>query len=482
MNCAEYQELLVVYLEGLLAGAEKQAVEEHLNVCETCRTELRELQTLQQRLARNGAAVADTRLEDEVMNRIIREQSARLKAARPAGAGLRLRRLLMKSTMAKLAVAAVVMLAVVAALSLWTGTNRGVLLADVLAKVEQVQAFTYRMTMHMTGPMQNTALQDVNYEATMLITSEYGMKMDIAMTDPNTGRTTAQQIYVLPAEKKIVMLMPHEKKYMRMELDASMFEKVKEQSHDPRTMIKRILAARYEDLGKSVIDGVEVEGFRTTDPAYAGGVMGDVDVTLWVDTKTWLPVRMDMNLKVSEQIQMQGTLHDFQWEVPVPANEFASMIPADYTPGPGDGIKMPALTEETAVAGLKLWTSFLDKYPESLNIVTLMQGMQEVQNSETPAALQFREEVKQIQDDEAKAQKIVEFMMPLQTLGGFYATLVQEQKEPAYYGKIVTPGDAGQVLLRWKTGDNEYRVLFGDLHAETVTAERLAELEAALPR
>jgi outer membrane lipoprotein-sorting protein len=480
MNCAECKELLVAYLEGLLAGAEKQAVEEHLHACETCRTELQELQNLQQRLARNGSASAGTNLEDEVMNRIIREQSARLKAARPAGVGLRFRRLIMKSTMAKLAVAAVVVLAVVAALSLWTGT-KGVVLADVLAKVEQVQAFMYKMTMHMTGPMQNTALRDANYEASMLIANEYGMRMDMTMTDPNTGQTMEQQMYVLPEQRMLVMLMPQMKKYMRMELDASMFEKLRQQNNDPRVMIKQILASKYEDLGRSEIDGVAVEGFRTTDPAYAGG-MGDVDVTLWVDTQTWLPVRMDMNMKLSEQIQMQGTLHDFQWDVPVAAREFASVIPADYTPGPGDGVKMPALTEETAVAGLKLWASFTDKYPESLSIATLVLGVQEFEKSQTPAALRFHEEIQQMASDDARGQKIVETMMPLQMLGGFYAALVQEQKDPAYYGKTVTPGDAGQVLLRWKTGDNEYRVLFGDLHAETVTAEQLTQLEAALPK
>ncbi len=44
------------------------------------------------------------------------------------------------------------------------------------------------------------------------------------------------------------------------------------------------------------------------------------------------------------------------------------------------------------------------------------------------------------------------------------------------------PGDAASVLLRWKTGDNEYRVLFGDLHAETIDADTLATLEATLPK
>jgi hypothetical protein len=36
--------------------------------------------------------------------------------------------------------------------------------------------------------------------------------------------------------------------------------------------------------------------------------------------------------------------------------------------------------------------------------------------------------------------------------------------------------------MRWKVSDKEYRVIFGDLHTQTVTAEKLAELEAALPK
>ena len=44
------------------------------------------------------------------------------------------------------------------------------------------------------------------------------------------------------------------------------------------------------------------------------------------------------------------------------------------------------------------------------------------------------------------------------------------------------PKDADRVLLRWKLSDKEYRVIFGDLHAETVSPERLAELEKALTK
>ena len=144
MNCAECRELLVAGLEGLLEDTQKQAVADHLKTCQACRAESTGLQALRQRLVSNGKALAESSLEDEVMNRIIREQSARLKSAAQAGAGLRLRRLIMKSSMAKIAVAAVVVLAAIGGNLPWTGTESGVALADVLARVEQIQAFCTR--------------------------------------------------------------------------------------------------------------------------------------------------------------------------------------------------------------------------------------------------------------------------------------------------------------------------------------------------
>jgi len=72
--------------------------------------------------------------------------------------------------------------------------------------------------------------------------------------------------------------------------------------------------------------------------------------------------------------------------------------------------------------------------------------------------------------------------MPIRALGRFYGLLQWDKKDPAYYGKTVTPKDADKVLMRWKVSDNEYRVIYGDLHAETVTLEKLAELEKLLPK
>ncbi len=60
---------------------------------------------------------------------------------------------------------------------------------------------------------------------------------------------------------------------------------------------------------------------------------------------------------------------------------------------------------------------------------------------------------------------------------GFFQKLAREKRDARYYGAKVTVFDAGRVLVRWKLEQNVYRVIFSDLHAEDVTAQRLAELE-----
>jgi hypothetical protein len=50
-------------------------------------------------------------------------------------------------------------------------------------------------------------------------------------------------------------------------------------------------------------------------------------------------------------------------------------------------------------------------------------------------------------------------------------------RDVAYYGKTVGPKDKDKVLLRWKLDDDRYEVIFGDLPADTVTAQRLHHLE-----
>jgi hypothetical protein len=139
---------------------------------------------------------------------------------------------------------------------------------------------------------------------------------------------------------------------------------------------------------------------------------------------------------------------------------------------------LPPSNEETAIQGLKLWVELLDKYPETIGD---LRDLRLTEKSKTPAALRFQEEIKGLKEGETII-KHADFLMPIRGLDRFYKMLKEDKKDPAYYGNNVTLKDAEKVLMRWKLSDTEYRVIYGDLHAETVTPAKLAELEAALPK
>jgi outer membrane lipoprotein-sorting protein len=388
---------------------------------------------------------------------------------------------IMKSKVIKLAAAAVIVMGILLVINFLVGTGSSVALADVLKKVEQVQAFMYKMKMIMTGSM-GPGMPSMNTEMdyTITISNSYGMKWDVNTIDVNTGRKEMCKLYMLPERKLMLTIMPEQKKYMQMEFDDDMLAKMRKQNNDPREMIKQIMNHQYTELGRSEIDGIEVQGFRTTNPAFGGGAMEDVNVVLWVDAEKRLPVRMEIDGKMGEQIQVSAVIYDFQWDVPVNASEFEPVIPEDFTAFPAEGMKMPSMTEEAAIGGLRFFAEITGQYPKNLNLMNLMQEFAALKDHTnlTEAGLKIQEEMKQMQTDEERAKRAMEMMQPVQSLGMFYMALVQDKKEPAYYGDKVTAEFGHAVLMRWKTDEGQYRVIFGDLTAEDVNAERLAELES----
>ena len=99
-----------------------------------------------------------------------------------------------------------------------------------------------------------------------------------------------------------------------------------------------------------------------------------------------------------------------------------------------------------------------------------------------PLPCDYKEELKGLSEED-KTQRLSDATLPIRCAVRFYVKLLQfDNKDPVHYAKTVTPKDADKVLMRWKVSDNEYRVIFGDLHAENVTPEKLVELESALPK
>jgi len=193
-------------------------------------------------------------------------------------------------------------------------------------------------------------------------------------------------------------------------------------------------------------------------------------------------VLAEMDVEMSEQMKMHAVICDYQWDIAVEQKDFEPVIPENFKPFPPEGMKIPEGNEEGAIEGLRLFIELAGKYPEDLSLMTLVQQTVGLQDSQSAIAEQFREKLKQAGSEEERAAKIMDLTRPIQSLGMFYMALAQDKKEPVYYGKTVGPNDVGALLLRWKTAENEYRVIFGDLSAGTVTGEQLAELEKQPPK
>jgi outer membrane lipoprotein-sorting protein len=335
---------------------------------------------------------------------------------------------------------------------------------DVFVKLAQ----SYEISITRTRPSQLSTT--TKSTGTVLISRDHGMKMTTETIDPNNERTS-REIYVLLQKRTLVMIEPHKKSYERYKLNDTMLESFREQANDPRSMIKKMLICEYSSLGQSVIDGINVEGFQTTDPAYSkASAFGQTDVKVWVDVETRLPVRSETFVTevIDGEVRTHRVLDNFQWNVPVDVAEFVPNIPDDYTSRMGD-LTVPAFNEETAIKGFTVLADLAGEYPDNIGGPTFFK---ELEALFAPMRDRGRSE---------KYTKLADISMPIGGLLSFYQTLVQGRKDPAYYGEFVTPKDADLVLLRWKVSDNEYRVIFGDRHAETVTAEVLKELEKKLP-
>jgi len=399
-------------------------------------------------------------------------------------------RTIMKSPLTKFATAAIVAIACLISFSLWRGTESGIALADVLARLEQVKAVKYKSTLRtFRAEDPNKLLFDSH--STQLMSQEYGWKVIDEKRDPNGKEITAAISCEYPHQKlRNIQIGYTRKTYKRRVTDSKDQDWQSQSIEDSLSSLKEFLNSNHENIGRSIVDGVEVEGFQTTKadyfvqnyryrgPRLVNGKDKQYSTKLWVDVKTLLPVRVEYlisaTLKGNVRMCLQRVDYNFQWDIPVDASTFeAPPIPDGYAIQ--DTFPEPA-NEENAIEGLKQCVELFGNYPEKIDLAFLWA---ESEKSVTAAALQLKEKLKGLIGLERDNKKM-DALKPIRFLNKFYIGLAK--KESAYYGKTITPQDTGKILMRWKVSNNGYRVIYGNLHAETVSPEELAELEKVISK
>jgi len=483
----QIKELLTDYALRELTEQKSSEVKQHLADCQQCRDELKKLEAVLKCADSMSELSVDEQVcesaKESLLTAVANEEQQE-PTSRPTIRLDLIWRTIMKSRIIKLA-AAVIIIAVLAGVPFFGGKGSGIALAKVLEKINQTHAYMYTTKMTITGKL----IPGVQESTTLTtVSDDFGMKSYVENTDPNTGKTTTQQHYTLSEKKMMVTIMPEKKQYIRMPFSDELLARMKQQNNDPREMIMQIMKCEYTRLDKAVIDGVEVEGFQTTDSAFIEAIGGDttsIEFTLWVDVENWLPFRSEMDLKSGEQMRVTGTTYNYRWNIPVHASDFDPVIPEDFKPFLADGMKMPGMSEASAIKGLRLFAEITGQYPKKMNMLELAQEITALKDSQyIKGMLEKLKEMKQNTEmsnkelhDAFMKKWVTEIMQPLQSISYFYMTLVADKKEPVYYGESVGPDNADMVLLKWKVSDDHYRVIFGDLTAKDFTADQFNEIE-----
>ncbi len=371
-----------------------------------------------------------------------------------------------KSRITRLAAAAVVVVAVLFALNIISDGN-GVAWGEVLDNIQKVGAFAYRMKLNMVGLIEEK--ESVELEAQGWISEEHGVRVN----SYSEGKLRMKEYVSIP-DRLAVVVIPASKTYLRMTLTEKLFEKIQKEYCDPRKLVEEFMKYEYTKLGRSKIDGIEVEGIECRDPGIARGVaaniagemIGNVVARLWAALDNDLPIRLQIEVFAKDgQKALDVVTYGYQWDIEVEPGVFEPEIPEDYKLGADVEL---SVDEKSVVEGLGFFAEYADgRYPSEMSAMTMTRelraGLLAAFGGEPPWPPK--------PGDENRA-------MSLEMSLRFYAGLIIDGKDPVYYGDKVTAEFPHAVLMRWKVKDDVYRAIFGDLTARDVDAEELAELEA----
>ena len=118
------------------------------------------------------------------------------------------------------------------------------------------------------------------------------------------------------------------------------------------------------------MDNTEVEGLEVNSPKVGGGMFESAVGRLWVDVRTQLPIRMEIDgVSGGGKIQTHMVMDDFDWAPDLKPEDFQPIIPSDYMLM-GDK-KMSDATEETTLDALRSFAELTGgRYPSNLASMT----------------------------------------------------------------------------------------------------------------
>ena len=228
----------------------------------------------------------------------------------------------MKNPVARLAIAAAVVAAVLVGISLFRQSGSGVVWAEVAQKVQASRGLICRRIM-----TRSNRPGEVDYRM-----------IYECPTHSRTDQYEANQItwsrYCDYSARTMVRIEHDNRRYFCHTISEQEVQEHRDEI-SPKVWAQKFLSSECRKLGQKMIDGILCEGLETTDQAVIGESDPPVDnpmLQLWVSVETGYPVLLEGNAvrQADDSVRIEVVLDQFQWDVELDPSEFEPSIPSDY--------------------------------------------------------------------------------------------------------------------------------------------------------
>jgi hypothetical protein len=377
-----------------------------------------------------ASADLDKRINNEIFGSL-----AESKEKEPAASQSNIRKIIMKSPFVKVAAAATIIIAAVILLNPFGGS---VTWAQVVEPIMNARTIICDM---IVGDDENDP------------------SMHLIIVGSRIRRTMSNMpdmTHVIDTDSsKVLVLFEQGKTASYVDIEGP----VGERYHNYIKFLRQIitnLKDNYHELGEQTIDGQKTIAFEASGP--------NESVKIWADPKTAIPVRIEMM-----KGQMSGILKNLEFDIPVDESLMSMEIPAGYTYKESE-VDFSDIDEQDFIEDLRVWAEVLYDgiFPENIGSENAMKALPVLREKLDQANL----------SDEQATEMGMSFLK-----GTLFHQNLEFQGNWRYMGGGVKLGDADTAIFWYRPQSSaSYRVIYGDLHAETITPAKLAELEASLSK
>lgn len=371
------------------------------------------------------------------------------------------RRLLVmfQSNRVRWSAAAAVAAAVLLAIGFWpgkAGRAPGSAFAAAIQQFQNARTIVCRISASVSGgpmPIQQTGRLEIS--------TEHGSRCELRMNG------TTMVIQYSPLQGPPTLITPLTRTYTVMDTPAAGGRGYSPQGGaNPEHFIlalSKLKGQASRDLGRTTVDGVDSLGYEITGELLGLGPAEGVRSELWVDAKTCLPVRYVAEIPMPEEVAGKGgslqMIYDrFEWDTPLDPKLFVPQIPADYK---RVDARLTTPDEAALIKGLGNYAELAGKYPPTLSAATMATDFSGAISRRIASAMARGEKAPDQQELMTKTMEISSGII-------FYQKLAAAGRSPEYFGKTVSPGQKDSLLVRWKTEDGQWRIIYGDLRVTTL--------------